>query len=139
MSCEESVTRQTLCTRKYPICGIALLLTQWESKEDCADYFADLSQLTLGREVWCKRLYASIVDGEKTMSVTRGMSCAYSQLGHLHNITCGGGWLDDADRVSFAQLAVQLAAFDLLKLEGSGARSMRGSARHGVPARNCIL
>ena len=128
-------TRTVLCTEKSPICGIALLLTQWESKEDCADYFADLSQLTLGREVWCKRLYASIVDGEKTMSVTRGMSCAYSQLGHLYNITCGGGWLDDADRVSFAQLAVQLAAFDLLKLEDGGVRSMQGTARHGVPAK----
>ena len=135
MSCEESVTRATLCTRKYPICGIALLMRQWERKEDCAEWFADLAQETLGREVWCKRLYASIVDGEKTMSVTRGMSCAYAQLGHLYNITCGGGWLDDADRVSFAQLAVQLAAFDLLKLEGRGARSTRGSARHGVPAK----
>ena len=128
-------TRQVLCTRKYPICGSALILTQWESKKDCAEYFADLSQLTLGDEVWLKRLYASIVDGEKTLAVARGMSCAYAQLGHLYNIACGGGWLDDTDRVSFAQLAVQLAAFDLLKLEDGGVRSMQGSARHGVPAK----
>ena len=124
---------------KFNIAGIAILLTQWLRKKDCAEYFADLSQLTLGDEVWLKRLYASIVDGEKTLAVARGMSCAYAQLGHLYNIACGGGWLDDTDRVSFAQLAVQLAAFDLLKLEGSGARSMRGSARHGVPAKTrCV-
>ena len=128
-------TRNHLLTEKFPICGSALLLTQWESKKDCAEYFADLSQLTLGDEVWLKRLYASIVDGEKTLAVARGMSCAYAQLGHLYNITCGGGWLDDTDRVSFAQLAVQLAAFDLLKLEDGGVRSMQGSARHGVPAK----
>jgi len=132
-------TRTLLCTEKSPICGIALLLTQWERKEDAAEYFADLAQETLGRKIWLKRLYASIVDGEKTLAPARGMSCAYLQLGHLYNITCGGGWLDDADRVSFAQLTVQLAAFDLLKLAGGGARSMRGSARHGVPAKTrCV-
>ena len=135
MSCEESVTRQTLCTRKYPICGIALLLTQWESKEDCADYFADLSQLTLGREVWCKRLYASIVDGEKTLAPTRGMSCANKQLGYLYQIAAAPGWLDDKSRESFAELALELAAFDLLKLKGDGARSVGGSARRSVPAK----
>ena len=119
-------TRNHLLTEKFPICGSALLLTQWESKKDCAEYFADLSQLTLGDEVWLKRLYASIVDGEKTLAVARGMSCAYAQLGHLYKIACGGGWLDDT---------VQLAAFDLLKLEDGGVRSMQGSARHGVPAK----
>ena len=128
-------SRDTLLTHKFPICGIALTLTQFPRKKDCAEYFADLSQLTLNCKVWLKRLYASIVDGEKTLAVARGMSCAYAQLGHLYNITCGGGWLDDTDRVSFAQLAVQLAAFDLLKLEDGGVRSMQGSARHGVPAK----
>ena len=127
--------RDQLLLRKFNIAGIAILLTQWLRKKDCAEYFADLSQLTLNCKVWCKRLYASIVDGEKTLAPARGMSCAYLQLGHLYNITCGGGWLDNADRVSFAQLAVHLAAFDLLKLEGGGVRSMQGPARHGVPAK----
>ena len=132
-------TRKELLTYKYPVCGIAVLLTQWLRKKDCAEYFADLSQLTLGDEVWCKRLYASIVDGEKTLSPTRGMSCAYKQLGHLYDIACAPGWLDDEDRESFAELALELAAFDLLKLKGRGARSVGGSARHGVPAKTrCV-
>ena len=138
MSCEESVTRATLCTRKYPICGIALLMRQWERKEDCAEWFADLAQETLGREVWCKRLYASIVDGEKTLSVARGMSCAHKQLGYLYQIAAAPGWLDDKSRESFAELALELAAFDLLKLKGDGARTVGGSARRSVPA-NCVL
>ena len=121
--------------RKNYICGIAMLLTQWLRKKDCAEYFADLSQLTLSGKVWCKRLYASIVDGEQTLSPHRGMSCAHRQLGHLYNIAVAPGWLDDESRESFAELALELAAFDLLKLEGGGARSMRGSARHGVPAK----
>ena len=132
-------SRDTLLTHKFPICGIALTLTQFPRKKDCAEYFADLSQLTLGGETWCKRLYAQVVDGEKTLAVSRGMSSAYKQLGHLYDIACAPGWLDDEDRESFAELVLELAAFDLLKLEGCGARSMRGSARHGVPARNCIL
>ena len=132
-------TRTLLCTEKSPICGNALLLTQWERKEDAAEFFADLAQLTLGGEVWCKRLYASIVDGEKTLAVARGMSCAYKQLGHLYDIACAPSWLEDRNRESFAQLAVQLAAYDLLKLEGGGVRSMLGSARHGVPAKTrCV-
>ena len=131
--------RGELLTKKYPICGIALLMRQWKSKKDCAEWLADQAELTLGRKVWLKRLYASIVDGEKTLAPARGMSCAHQQLGYLYQIACGGGWLDNADRVSFAQLAVQLAAFDLLKLEGNGARSMRGSAWHGVPAKTrCV-
>ena len=129
------IAKTELLTSKYPICGIALLLTQWERKEDAAEYFADLAQETLGRKIWLKRLYASIRDGEETLAPARGMSCACRQLGHLYNIACGGGWLADTDRVSFAQLAVHLAAFDLLKLEGGGVRSMQGPARHGVPAK----
>ena len=132
-------TRNHLLTEKFPICGSALLLTQWESKKDCAEYFADLSQLTLGDEVWLKRLYASIVDGEETLAPARGMSNAYKQLGHLYDIACAPGWLDDKDRESFAELVLELAAFDLLKLEGCGARSMRGSARHGVPPKYCYV
>ena len=68
------ICRTELCTSKYPVCGIALLLTQWLRKKDCAEYFADLSQLTLSDEIWCKRLYASIFDGEKTLAPARGMS-----------------------------------------------------------------
>ena len=132
-------SRDRLLTYKQPICGIALTLTQFPRKKDCAEFFADLSQLTLSGKVWCKRLYASIVDGEETLAPARGMSNAYKQLGHLYDIACAPGWLDDKDRESFAELVLELAAFDLLKLEGCGARSMRGSARHGVPARNCIL
>ena len=124
-----------MLTYKYPICGISLLLTQWLRKKDCAEWLADLSELTLSGKVWCKRLYATIVDGEKGLSPTRGMSNAYKQLGHLYDIACAPGWLDDEDRESFAELALELAAFDLLKLEGGGARSMQGSARHGVPAK----
>ena len=130
-----SNARSKLLTYKFPICGSALLLTQWESKEDCAEWLADLSQETLGRKVWLKRLYASIVDGEETLAVNRGMSCAYAQLGYLYDIACADGWLADTDRVSFAQLAVHLAAFDMLKLEGSGVRSQEGSARRSVPAK----
>ena len=110
-------------------------MTQWMRRKDCAEFLADLGQLTLSDEVWLKRLYASIVDGEETLAPARGMSCAHGQLGYLYQIACGGGWLDNTDRVSFAQLAVQLAAFDLLKLEDGGVRSMQGSARHGVPAK----
>ena len=128
-------TRNHLLTEKFPICGSALLLTQWESKKDCAEYFADLSQLTLGDEVWLKRLYASIVDGEKTLAVARGMSNAHAQLGHLYQIAAVPGWLDDESRESFAELALELAAFDLLKLKGDGARSVGGSARRSVPAK----
>ena len=128
-------SRNELLTLKSPICGIALLLTQWLRKKDCAEFLADLGQLTLSDEVWLKRLYASIVDGEKTLSPTRGMSCAHAQLGYLYDIACADGWLADTDRVSFAQLAVHLAAFDMLKLEGSGVRSQEGSARRSVPAK----
>ena len=132
-------SRTHLLFRKFNIAGIAILLTQWLRKKDCAEYFADLSQLTLSCKVWCKRLYATIVDREKGLSPTRGMSNAYKQLGHLYDIACAPGWLDDEDRESFAELALELAAFDLLKLEGDGARSMRGSARHGVPAKTrCV-
>ena len=132
-------TRKELLTDKYPVSGIALLLTQWLRKKDCAEYFADLSQLTLSCKVWCKRLYATIVDREKGLSPTRGMSCAHTQLGYLYQIAAAPGWLDDKSRESFAELALELAAFDLLKLEGDGARSMRGSARHGVPAKTrCV-
>ena len=131
--------RDLLLLRKFNIAGIAILLTQWLRKKDCAEYFADLSQLTLSCKVWCKRLYASIVDGEKTLSPTRGMSCAHKQLGYLYQIAAAPGWLDNKSRESFAELALELAAFDLLKLEGDGARSMRGSARHGVPAKTrCV-
>ena len=131
--------RDQLLLRKFNIAGIAILLTQWLRKKDCAEYFADLSQLTLGDEVWCKRLYATIVDGEKGLSPTRGMSNAYKQLGHLYDIACAPGWLDDEDRESFAELALELAAFDLLKLEGGGVRSKLGSARHCVPAKTrCV-
>ena len=128
-------SRTHLLFRKFNIAGIAILLTQWLRKKDCAEYFADLSQLTLNCKVWCKRLYATIVDGEKGLSPARGMSCAHKQLGYLYKIAAAPGWLDDEDRESFAELALELAAFDLLKLEGVGARSMRGSARHGVPAK----
>ena len=128
-------TREVLCTSKFPVCGSALLLTQWLRKKDCAEWLADLAQETLGRKVWLKRFYASIIDDEDTLAVARSMSSAHAQMGNLYNITCGGGWLDNADRVGFAQLAVHLAAFDLLKLEGGGVRSMQGSARHGVPAK----
>ena len=124
-----------MLTYKYPICGISLLLTQWLRKKDCAEYFADLSQLTLSCKVWCKRLYATIVDHEKGLSPTRGMSNAYKQLGHLYDIACAPGWLDDKSRESFAELALELAAFDLLKLKGRGARSVGGSARRSVPAK----
>ena len=127
--------RTELHTYKFPVCARALLLTQWLRKEDCAEWLADLSQETLGRKVWLKRLYASIVDGEKSLADHRFMSNAYTQLGYLYDIACADGWLADADKVSFAQLAVQLAAFDLLKLEGGGVRSKLGSARHGVPAK----
>ena len=128
-------SRNELLTLKSPICGIALLLTQWLRKKDCAEYFADLSQLTLNCKVWCKRLYATIVDGEKGLSPARGMSCAYEQLGHLYNIAAAPGWLDDESRESFAELALELAAFDLLKLKGDGARTVGGSARRSVPAK----
>ena len=128
-------SRDKLLLRKFNIAGIAILLTQWLRKKDCAEYFADLSQLTLSCKVWCKRLYASIVDGEKTLSPTRGMSCAHAQLGHLYNIAAAPGWLDDKSRESFAELALELAAFDLLKFKGDGARSVGGSARRSVPAK----
>ena len=128
-------SRYHLLLRKINIAGIAILLTQWLRKKDCAEYFADLAQLTLSGKVWCKRLYASIVDGEETLAPARGMSNAYKQLGHLYNIACAPGWLDDKSRESFAELALELAAFDLLKLEGDGARSVGGSARRSVPAK----
>ena len=127
--------RNLLLLRKFDIAGIAILLTQWLRKKDCAEYFADLSQLTLSGKVWCKRLYATIVDGEKTLAVARGMSCAHAQLGYLYQIAAAPGWLDDASRESFAELALELAAFDLLKLKGDGARSVGGSARRSVPAK----
>ena len=120
---------------KFNIAGIAILLTQWLRKKDCAEYFADLSQLTLSCKVWCKRLYASIVDGEKTLAVARGMSNAHAQLGHLYQIAAAPGWLDDESRESFAELALELAAFDLLKLKGEGVRSVGGSALRSVPAK----
>ena len=135
MSQRAQFSRNELLTHKSPICGIALLLTQWLRKKDCAEYFADLSQLTLSCKVWCKRLYATIVDGEKGLSPTRGMSCAHKQLGYLYQIAAAPGWLDDEDRESFAELALELAAFDLLKLKGDGARSVGGSARRSVPAK----
>ena len=127
--------RDQLLLRKFNIAGIAILLTQWLCKKDCAEYFADLSQLTLNCKVWCKRLYATIVDGEKGLSPARGMSCAHKQLGYLYKIAAAPGWLDDEDRESFAELALELAAFDLLKLKGRGARSVGGSARRSVPAK----
>ena len=129
-------TRTTLLTSKFPVCGSALLLTQWLRKKDCAEFLADLGQLTLSDEVWLKRLYASIVDGEKTLSPTRGMSCAHAQLGYLYDIAAAPGWLDDKSRESFAELALELAAFDLLKFKGDGARSIGGSAWRGVPAKS---
>ena len=128
-------TRAHLCTRKFNICGNALVLTQFLRKKDCAEWLADLGQLTLGDEVWLKRLYASIVDGEKTLAVARGMSNAHAQLGHLYQIAAAPGWLDDESRESFAELALELAAFDLLKFKGDGARSVGGSARRSVPAK----
>ena len=127
--------RDQLLLRKFNIAGIAILLTQWLRKKDCAEYFADLSQLTLNCKVWCKRLYATIVDGEKGLSPARGMSCAHKQLGYLYKIAAAPGWLDDEDRESFAELALELAAFDLLKLKGDGARSIGGSVRRSVPAK----
>ena len=132
-------SRSVLLTMKFNICGNALVLTQFLRKEDCAEWLADLGQLTLGDEVWLKRLYASIVDGEKSLADHRFMSNAYTQLGYLYDIACADGWLADADKVSFAQLAVQLAAFDLLKLEGGGVRSKLGSARHCVPAKTLCV
>ena len=132
-------SRSVLLTMKFNICGNALVLTQFLRKEDCAEWLADLGQLTLGDEVWLKRLYASIFDGEKTLAPARGMSCAYNQLGHLYDIAAAPGWLDDRSRQSFARLAVQLAAFDLLALEGGGARSVGGFARHSVPAKRASL
>ena len=124
-----------MLTYKYPICGISLLLTQWLRKKDCAEWLADLSELTLSGKVWCKRLYATIVDREKGLSPTRSMSNAHAQLGHLYQIAAAPGWLDDESRESFAELALELAAFDLLKLKGRGARSVGGSARRSVPAK----
>ena len=127
--------RTELHTYKFPVCARALLLTQWLRKKDCAEYFADLAQLTLSGKVWCKRLYATIVDGEKGLSPTRGMSNAHAQLGHLYQIAAAPGWLDDESRESFAELALELAAFDLLKLKGEGVRSVGGSALRSVPAK----
>ena len=62
------------------------------------EWLADLGQLTLGDEVWCKRLYATIVDREKGLSPTRGMSCAHTQLGYLYQIAAAPGWLDNKSR-----------------------------------------
>ena len=58
------VCRTELFTTKFPICGTTLLLTQWERKDDAAEWCADIAQETLGGEVWCTRLEAAVADGE---------------------------------------------------------------------------
>ena len=129
--------RTKLFTTKFPICGSTLLLTQWERKKDCAEWLADLAQETLGGEVWCTRLEATVVDGEATLSDTRFMSCATRQLQYLYQITVANGWLvGQNDAVGFARLAVRLAAYRLVGLDGGGARSIGGSARRSVPAKS---
>ena len=67
--------RTKLFTTKFPICGSTLLLTQFKRKDDAAEYCADLAQETLGGEVWCTRLEATVADGEKTLADQRFMSC----------------------------------------------------------------
>ena len=130
--------RTELFTSKFPICGSTLLLTQWERKKDAAEWFADLAQETLGGEVWCTRLEATVVDGEETLSDMRFMSCAHRQLQTLYQTTVANGWLDDEDAVGFAQLAARLAAYRMVELEGDGARSIGGSARCSVPAKTRV-
>ena len=132
------VCRTELFTTKFPICGTTLLLTQWERKDDAAEWCADIAQETLGGEVWCTRLEAAVADGEATLSDTRFMSCAHEQLGYLYQITCAPGWLDNRSRRSFARLAVRLAAYRLVELEGDGARSIGGSAWRSVPAKTRV-
>ena len=85
--------RTKLFTTKFPICGSTLLLTQFKRKDDAAEYCADLAQETLGGEVWCTRLEATVADGEKTLADQRFMSCAHEQLGYLYQITVANGWL----------------------------------------------
>ena len=130
------ICRTKLFTTKFPICGSTLLLTQWERKKDCAEWLADLAQETLGGEVWCTRLEATVADGEKTLADQRFMSCAHEQLGYLYQITVANGWLAGRGAVGFARLAVRLAAYRLVQLEGDGARSIGGSARRSVPAKS---
>ena len=92
--------RTKLFTWKQEICGTALLLTQWERKDNAAEYFADLAQETLGGELWHQRLEATVADGEETLSDARFMSCAHRQLGYLYQITVADGWLADDERTS---------------------------------------
>ena len=134
---EGEFCRGALFTHKSPICGTALLLTQFQRKDAAAEWLTDLGQETLGGEVWCRRLEATVADGEETLSDARFMSCAHGQLRYLYQITVANGWLvGQNDAVGFAQLAVRLAAHRLVELEGGGARSIGGSARRSVPAKS---
>ena len=127
--------RTKLFTTKFPTCGSTLLLTQFKRKEDAAEYCADLAQETLGGEVWCTRLEATVADGEETLADARFMSCSTRQLRSLYAITVADGWLADEDAVGFAQLAARLATYRLVDLEGGGVRSVGGSAWRSVPAK----
>ena len=128
--------RLHLFTTKFPICGSALVLTQFQRKVEAAEWCADLAQETLGGELWCTRLEATVADGEETLADARFMSCAHEQLQTLYQFTVANGWLADEDAVGFAQLAARLAAYRLMGLDGGGARSIGGSARRSVPAKS---